>query len=442
MIISNDLLKQFAGDFESSVLNKAVAGAVAKVGLQEASLNNEMLRKHNFVFSDETLKGSITNQKRSGRCWMFAALNTARVETIKKFNMESIEFSQNYTLFWDKLEKANYFLENIITTVEEPLNSRVVAHLLKDPVQDGGQWAMFSGILEKYGVVPKYVMPETFHSSNTDGLLEVLTAMLRKYAQVLRDDFKNGSTLEDLRKKKEGFLSKIYSLLVKALGVPPLKFDFEYKDKNKVFHKDVGITPKEFFDKYIGWNLKDKVSLINAPTDDKPYGKAYTIKFLGTVKEATPIQHINVPIEVLKDAAIKSIKAGEAVWFGCDVVKMAERKLGIMDMDLYNYTLTVGENLEFNKAERLDYGESLLTHAMVFTGVDLDDKGNPIKWEVENSWGDEVGSKGIFSMSDAWFDEYNYQIMVDKKYVDPKWLKALDNEIVELEPWDPMGALA
>ena len=442
MIISNDLLKQFAGDFESSVLNKAVAGAVAKVGLQEASLNNEMLRKHNFVFSDETLKGSITNQKRSGRCWMFAALNTARVETIKKFNMESIEFSQNYTLFWDKLEKSNYFLENIITTVEEPLNSRVVAHLLKDPVQDGGQWAMFSGILEKYGVVPKYVMPETFHSSNTDGLLEVLTAMLRKYAQVLRDDFKNGSTLEDLRKKKEGFLSKIYSLLVKALGVPPLKFDFEYKDKNKVFHKDVGITPKEFFDKYIGWNLKDKVSLINAPTDDKPYGKAYTIKFLGTVKEAEPIHYINVPMEVLKKAAIDSIKAGEPVWFGCDMGPYISRKDGIMDMDVYAYEKTIGELPTFTKEERLDYGDSLLTHAMVLTGVDLDSKGNPIKWQVENSWGDEVGQKGIFSMSDKWFDEYTYQIMVEKKFVEKKWLDALKKPLVELEPWDPMGALA
>ncbi len=442
MIISNELLKKFDESFENDTISRAVTGAVAKSGFQDASLNNEVLKNHNFFFSNQTKKGEITNQKRSGRCWMFAALNTARVETIKKFNMETIEFSENYTLFWDKLEKSNYFLESILETLHEKTGSRLISHLLQGPVQDGGQWAMFSGILEKYGIVPKYMMPETFHSSNTSGLLEILTRMLRKYAQILRSSFENGTSIDDLRKMKEDYLSNIYSLLVKALGKPPVKFDFEYKDKDDNFHKDVGITPKQFFDKYVAWNLKDKISLINAPTNDKPYGKVYTIKYLGTVKEAEPIKHINVPIEVLKDAAIKSIKDGNAVWFGCDVGQMSQRQIGIMDTDIYNYDLTVGKMPEFNKAERLEYGESLLTHAMVFTGVDLDANGKPIKWEVENSWGDEVGKKGIYSMSDKWFDEYNYQIMVDKKYVDKKWLKALDEEIVELEPWDPMGALA
>ncbi len=449
MVITKDMVKKFKEDFENSKLNLAVAGAIANKGINNASLNNEQIRKHNFLFSNEIKRGNITDQKRSGRCWMFAALNTARIETMKKFNMETIEFSENYTLFWDKLEKANYFLENILATLDEKIDSRIMYFLLSDPVQDGGQWAMFAGILNKYGIVPKYMMPETFHSSNTDVLVEILTAMLRKDAMILRDGYNDGKTIEDLRNLKEKFLSNIYSLLVKALGVPPEKFDFEYKDKDKKFHKDLNLTPQEFFKKYIGWNLDDKVSLINAPTDDKPYGRVFTVKFLGTVYEGKKIEHVNVPIEVLKESAIKSIKDGNAVWFGCDVGKMllsgdnnVKLASGIMDTKIYNYDLTVGNMPQFTKTERLVYRESVPTHAMVFTGVDLDENGKPIKWQVENSWGDKVGDKGIYSMSDDWFDEYNYQIMVDKKYVDEKWLKAFDNDIIELEPWDPMGALA
>ncbi len=450
MIITKEMVKKFNDDFHKSKLNLAVAGAIANKGINNASLNNEQIRKHNFLFSHETKRGQITNQKRSGRCWMFASLNTARIETMKKFNMETIEFSENYTLFWDKLEKSNYFLENILATLDEKIDSRIVCFLLGNVVQDGGQWAMFAGILNKYGIVPKYMMPETFHSSNTEVLVEILSSMLRKDAQILREGYNRGKSIEDLRKLKEEFLSNVYSLLVKALGEPPEKFDFEYKDKDKKFHKDLNLTPQEFFKKYVGWNLEDKVSLINSPINEKSYGRAFTIKFLGTIYEAKRVEHINVPIEVLKDAAIKSIKDGNAVWFGCDVGKMLlsggenDTKLasGIMDTKIYNYDLIIENMPQFTKAERLLYRESRLTHAMVFTGVDLDENGKPIKWQVENSWGDKVGDKGIYSMSDDWFDEYNYQIMVDKKYVDKKWLAALENEIIELEPWDPMGDLA
>lgn len=445
MNITYELLQKFEAEFESSAVNKAVAGAVASEGVQKAALNNDVLSFHNFLFSDQTKRGAITNQKSSGRCWMFAALNAARVEIIKKLNIENLkpfELSQNYTLFFDKLEKANYFLENIIKTRSEPLTSRIVWHLLRDPVQDGGQWAMFAGILQKYGAVPKYAMKETFHSSNTRGLLEVLTRILRKDAQILRTSSEAGKDEAALRAMKEEMMSVVYAFLVKCLGKPPKTFDFSYRDKDDKFFRDENLTPKAFFDKYVGWKLGDKVSLINAPTADKPYGKTYTVKFLATVNEAEPIRYINVPSEVLKEAAIKSIKAGEAVWFGCDVGQMSERKIGIMDNRMYNYELVAGMKDDFTKAERLDYGESQLTHAMVFTGVDLDKSGKAIKWQVENSWGEDVGEKGIFSMSDEWFDEYNYQIMVDKKYVDEKWLAALKEKPVELEPWDPMGALA
>lgn len=442
MNITKEMLESFEKDYKKDPVNEAVATAIAKVGINEASFKTEVRRKHNFCFSEETKRGEITNQKKSGRCWMFSSLNAARVKVMEKCNLETFEFSQNYTLFWDKLEKSNYFLESILETLDEPLNGRLLAHLLANPIQDGGQWDMFAGLLKKYGVVPKDMMPETFHSSETAFMVMEMTHRLRKYANILRDGHKNGKSIETLRKEKEGFLSSIYNFLVKALGEPPKVFDFEYRDKDKKFHKVEGLTPVKFFHDFVGWDLNEKISLINAPTKDKPFGKAYTVKFLGTVKEAEPIHYINVPIEVLKKAAIASIKAGDPVWFGCDMGPYIDRKEGIMDMDIYSFSKTLGTLPTFTKEERLDYGDSLLTHAMVLTGVDLDAKGNPIKWQVENSWGDELGKKGIFSMSDAWFDEYTYQIMVEKKFVEKKWLDALKEPLVPLEPWDPMGALA
>lgn len=441
-MIHTDMLTEFKSRFATSKEDQTIKNAVARVGFEDTAFNNEVLRRHNFVFSDETKIGKMTNQKQSGRCWMFAALNTARVDTMKQLNVDHFEFSQNYTLFWDKLEKANYFLESILETSEEPLDSRLLAHLLTDPVQDGGQWDMFSGILQKYGAVPKSAMPETYHSSRTATLNQLLTSKLRQFAKELRNSSQAGHTVEQLHEEKEEMLYFIYSLLVKALGEVPETFTYEYRDKDGNFQRIQDITPREFFQTYVGWDLENMVSLLNAPTADKPYKRAYTVKYLGTVKEAKPVTYINAPIEALKEAAIQSIQAGEPVWFGCDVGKMSERKHGIMDSQTYVYDLVLGQDILLNKAERLDYGESLLTHAMVFVGVDLDANGKPIKWKVENSWGDAVGDKGIFSMEDAWFDEYNYQIAVNKKYIDSKWLKALDEPVIKLEPWDPMGALA
>lgn len=442
MKITQETLQQFQKDYESNPNNKAVQDAIANVGIQEASLNNTVQRRHPFTFSDTTEKGEITNQKSSGRCWMFSALNTARVETMHKLNLKTFEFSQNYTLFWDKLEKSNYFLESILETLDEPTDSRLIMHLLTAPVQDGGQWDMFAGILEKYGAVPKSVMPETFHSSNTRDLNEQLTSKLRENAHTLRKAHADGENAEALQEKKTEMLSHIYSILVKALGPVPTEFTYEYRDKDENFHRISNITPVDFFKKYVGWDLANKVSLINAPTETKPFDKLYTVKFLGTVKELYPIRYLNVTLDTMKKAAIASIKDGEPVWFGCDVGKQSTRKSGIMDLHAFDYETTLNEVSQLDKGERLDYGDSLLTHAMVFTGVNLDENGKPLTWQVENSWGEDPGKKGVFSMSDDWFDQFNYQIMVDKKYLSEDVLALLDQEVIELEPWDPMGALA
>lgn len=433
-MITKKLINKFDKKFKSDKTNMTIKNSISKVGINDASFNNEVLRRHTFEFSNKTDIGKITNQKQSGRCWMFSALNAARVTTIKKLKVENIEFSQNYTLFWDKLEKANYFLDSIIKTKKEKLNSRIVFHLLQDPVQDGGQWDMFKALLDKYGVVPKSIMPETFHSSNTNVMNSHITHVLRNYAKLIREN-------QDVDKLKEDCLYDVYNILIKCLGQPPQKFTFDYRDKDKKFHRISDITAKEFFKKYVGWNLKNMVSLIHAPTKDKEYYKSYTIKYLGSVLEADKIKYINIPIDKMKEIAIKSIKDGSPVWFGCDMAHSIDRTLGIMDLDIFDTNNSLVK-VESSKASRLDYSESLLHHAMVFNGVNLNSQNKPTEWMVENSWGEKAGNKGIFSMSDEWFSEYNYEIMVDKKYLDKEILKVLDQESIELEPWDPFGALA
>lgn len=441
-MIEATLIRNFRERFQADPRNLASRNAVARVGISEASFNNEILRKHNFVFSDETKRGKMTNQKASGRCWMFASLNVARVNVMEELNLETFEFSQNYSFFWDKLEKANYFLESILETLDEETDSRLIKHLLTAPVQDGGQWDMYAGLLKKYGAVPKICMPETYHSSNSGEMCSLITTLLREDACRLRQAYRAGTTAEQLRERKEDMLFDIYKILCKALGEPPTEVNFEYRDKDKNFRRIEGMTPVEFFQKYVGWDLDAKISLINAPTQDKPYGKAYTVDYLGSIREDKPVRYVNVPMECLKEAAIRSIKAGVPVWYGCDVGQSSARKEGLMDEETFDYENTMGVKPGMNKAERLDYSESLLTHAMVLVGVDLDENGKALKWKVENSWGSDRGDDGIYSMTDAWMDEFTYQIMVDRKFVDEETLKAYDGEVIHLKPWDPMGSLA
>ncbi len=440
--LSQDFLAKCKAEVASPV-HEAVRGAIARVGIREVALNHEAPSQHRRGFSIETKMGEITSQKNSGRCWMFAALNVARVKVMEKYNLKNFEFSQTYTIFWDKLEKANYFLESIIKTAHEPANSRIVSHLLQTCTEDGGQWDMFSGLLAKYGSIPKEQMPETFHSSATPTFNLELASYLRFFASELRDQIAAGASEEEVRASKEKMLQGIYGMLEKAFGKVPEKVEFAYRDKDtNEYHRLPAMTPQEFFAETVGWDLTQKVSLINAPTADKPYGRAYTVDFLGSVIDAPEIRYINVPIEELKKAAIKSMEAGVPVWFGCDVGKLSTRESGIMDLDAYVYDRVWEVERRWTKAKRLDYGQSLLTHAMVLTGVDIDNDGKPRCWKVENSWSKDVGNKGVFSISDSWFDEFVYQIMVDREFIDPEVLKALDQPVIHLDPWDPMGALA
>lgn len=439
--ISDDWLAALRGRAGATPERRALDHAVQKNGLDAVAIDQERLNAMQHTFSHVVNGGPITNQKQSGRCWLFAGLNLLRVPVMARLGLETFELSQAYQMFWDKLEKSNYFLESILESLDEPLDGRLVTWLLDHPLQDGGQWDMFVNLVAKYGVVPKWVMPETFHSSQSRRMNQVLTAKLRQSAARLRELAEGGASPAALRDAKEQVLRQVYGALVTFLGEPPARFDFECRGKNGEFHRDGGMTPQAFYRKYVDIDLDQYVSLINAPTADKPYGRTFTVRYLGNVRGGRDVLYLNVAPDALRQATLDQLLAGEVVWFGCDVGKMQDRDAGIMAEDLFGYGPVLGMPLGMTKAQRLDYGESQMTHAMVFTGVNLVD-GRPNRWRVENSWGTEHGDKGFFVMGDDWFDEYMYQVVIHRRHLPQELLAALDQPPIELDPWDPMGSLA
>jgi len=441
--ISFENLAGFSESFNSDRANLIALNSVAKNGINESARGAGAGIKYPHSFSIEIESGDVCNQKKSGRCWMFAALNVMRLDLMKKLNLGNTELSQNYTLFWDKIEKSNYFLENIIETIDEPLSSRTVAWLLTDPVGDGGQWDMFRSIIAKYGIVPQDVMPDTECAQATAELRKFLTLKLREYACTLRSAHEAGESLETLRAMKDEMMNTVYRILAIALGEPPKSLTWETRDKSGKFIRIENITPQDFFAGYIGWNLDDYITVINAPTADKPFNRSFTVKLLGTVRGGKyPVKYLNLPIEELKRITVEQLKNGEVVWFGSDVGQFSSRDLGLLAFESLEADKLLNTDFPMTKAQRLDYGESLMTHAMVITGVNLDENGKPDRWKVENSWGKDVGKNGYYVMSDEWFSEFVYQILLKRSYLSEEQLRAFDSEPIELCPWDPMGSLA
>lgn len=438
--ITEEQTKHYRDSFLANQKQVALQRGVVKNGITASAENVAAHVENTPVFSIDLATGKVANQKQSGRCWMFAALNTFRHKMLQQFKLKDFELSQNYTFFWDKYEKANYFYENILATADQEASSREVAFLLQTPQQDGGQWDMIVSLFQKYGVVPKAVMPESSNSSNSRDLNKYLNKLLRKHAVVLRK-LAAGKDEAAVEAKRKEMLQEVYTLLATALGTPPEVFDFEYRDEEQNYHIDQQLTPQSFYEKYVGVNLDDYVSLINAPTADKPYNRSYTVSMLGNVVGGAPVKYLNLDMETFKQLAVKQLKDGESVWFGCDVGQSSTRDSGIMALNAFDIDDLFEADFTMTKAERLDYGDSLMTHAMVLTGVDVVD-GKSTKWKVENSWGEKVGEKGFFVMSDAWMDEYTYQIVVRKDYLTTEQLAAFEAEPVVLAPWDPMGALA
>ncbi len=434
-------LKAFRKAFRGNPRYTLIQNAVTSVGVDELAANHALLNTMEHSFSHLLDDWEVTNQKKSGRCWMFAGLNLLRVGAMKKMNLKNFEFSQNHTMFWDKFERANYMLEAILRTAGRPVDDRVVAFLLDGFAGDGGQWDMFVDIIRKHGLVPKTVMPETESSSNTGRMNAILRRKLREGSRELRELVAGGAKSRDLKARKREILDVVHRILCIHLGTPPERFLWQWNDKDRKFHRDGEMTPQEFAAKYVTLPVDDYLCLIQDPRKTSAYGKTYTVEHLGSVVGGRGVKYLNIEADLMKRIAMKQIMGGEPVWFGCDVGQHMKRDLGLWDAKLFDYEGLYDTRFSMKKAERLVYHESVASHAMLFTGVDVLD-GKPRRWRVENSWGDTSGKKGFYLMNDSWFDEHVLAIAAPKGLLPAALQKAWDLDPVVLPPWDPMGALA
>lgn len=439
-------IEELRNSFRSDSNNRVIQNALSKNDIREMAINRNQVSIENNIFSNQVEpRVAVTNQKSSGRCWMFAALNVLRRELIKKYNLPNdFELSQTYLFFWDKLERMNYNLECIIQTADRNIDDRTVSTILNDPVADGGQWDMFVNLIKKYGIVPKSVYGETFHSSNSGAMNALFKTKFRQTAIYIRDILKKENGIEYARKCKHEFNKFAFNTLCKLLGTPPNNFIWEYVDKSKQYQRLYVKSPQEFFRDVLSVNLDDYVCIINDPRSDHEYYKLYTVEFLGNVVGGQPIRYLNVPIEVMENVTLASLMDNNVVWFGCDVGK--ERLDEIMSLDIKQYGDLLNTSFDMTKEERLETGESQMTHAMVFSGfnlIDLNGQKIVTRWEVENSWGKRAETNGYYIMTNEWFYEYMYEVVVHKKYATQHMLDSLaSQEVTTLPLWDPMGALA
>ncbi|MBP5550511.1 MAG: C1 family peptidase [Bacilli bacterium] len=433
-------LARLEENYSSNQSHTILRHALSKTALADVVSSKDDIQDVDFKFSIDIPTMQATNQKSSGRCWIFAACNVLREIIGKKANIKEFEISQSYIAFYDKYEKFNYALESIIDLIDHDPDERVLSHVLNLGIQDGGQWDMFVNIVKKYGICPKNILPETFASSNTGAMNQFINVQIRKFAATAQKYYKEVG-IEEVKKYKNELLEKMYNFLCDCYGNPVKEFAFEYVDKDNKYHRDEVFTPNSFFDKFIGSEIDNYVSIIDSPTQDKPYGKTYTIAYLGNVIGGKEITHLNLPINRMKELVISQLKDGEIVWFGSDCGKEGNREDGIWDPNLFDFASAFGMDFSYSKEDALNYHMSVMNHAMCITGVNLVDDA-PTKWKIENSWGTDRAKAGYYMMSDEWFDKYVYQAVIHKKYLNNKELKALDGKKIILKPWDPMGSLA
>lgn len=433
------MIRKYRTTYHDDAAAMVYSAAVSRIDFETVTFDNKAASRLPNHFSIDLHLSSATNQKKSGRCWLFASMNIFREKVAEKCNMERAELSGAYLAFWDKFEKINFFLEAGIDTASLQKGDRTLDWITAG-IGDGGQWDMMVSIVDKYGVVPVDVMPDNAQATDTRRHWSLLNSRLRKdMTELRRLSAAEGEAAARIR--KEEMLEGYFRALCILYGEPPERFDFVYEDKDDVFHEDKGLTPKEFYDKYVGIDLKDYVSLINSPTDDKPFGRSYTVKYLGSTVEES-VRYLNLPMEELERLAVEQLKSGEPVWFGSDSGKYGSSKTGIWDPASYVAEKMLGLDTTMTKADRLDYNDSRMSHAMVLSGVNLDENGRPDRWKIENSWGEDSGFKGYFIGSREWFMEFVYQIVINKKFLSEEQLSAYNEEPAVLEPWDPMGALA
>lgn len=428
---------------EKKEIANMLSHAIKDKGIRAAVFREKMNIDDGFKWDVELPKYSIGNQGATGRCWIYAALHMICPSIIKKHQLRDISLSQNYIAFYDLLEKANYFLEIILETLNDDIDSRLLNLKLMHPIQDAGQWFFFQNIIEKYGIVTQDAMPDTMHSKNTGELIAVLADLLREAAGTIRLKYRQSMRKEELRKIKEERLKVVYWILSMSLGEPPEQFDTTLELNDGTVIKERSITPQNFYKKYFFENYNtDYYMLVNIPTENKPYFENYKVSYLGNVWGADNSFYLNLPMDCLKELVQKQIKDGMPVWFGCDSRVYADRKNGVYSLENFELQKLGFKNKMLNKEENLQYGLSNLTHAMVIKGFSCDQRGKPEKWLVENSYGEEIGRSGLFSMSDQWFDLFVYEVVIHKRYLEPELLNCYEKESIILPPWDVLGNLA
>lgn len=439
--IKKEFLDKTLKEYEKNPTSKVARHALSNADISIVSQSKDLVKDMDFNFDINIKTMPVTNQRASGRCWIFAACNLMREKLGKQFDITNFEISQSYIAFYDKLEKLNYVLEVLMELIKKEYDDRTLQFVLKSGVGDGGQWDMIVSVVKKYGICPKNVFGETATSNNTRLMNQLFNAELRHFASESRVVLKEKG-ISAVKKLKESYMKRFYKALVSCYGVPPTKFDFEYTDSKGNYHIKRGYTPNKYFEEFIGDELDNYVSVINAPTKDKPFMRSYTVKYLGNVVGGKTVTHLNLPMERMKELIVSQLKDNQIVWFGSDVSSYGERNVGIWDDRLFDYKSLLDLDIKMEKGESLDFAASAMNHAMCITGVAFNKNKVPTKWKIENSWGEASGQKGYYIMSASWFDQYTYQAVVNKKYLTKDELKAYKGAPIVLKPWDPMGSLA
>ena len=439
--LSVEDLQSLRDSFTADETNRIAMNAVTAAGIDKVAKNYDRARLLQRRFSTIVDNGEVTHQDRSGRCWLFSSLNVARFVAKKNMDLEQFEFSQNYAMYYDKLERVNYFLKDVAALVEagEPADSRLIQHLLADVMGDGGQWTMAMNVYKKYGAVPKDLFPETESSKNTGPMNNKLCELMR---QAVAHMYENPENIDQIVKNATEAGHRILTI---HLGEPPVSFDWEWTDKDDEFHRDGEITPVEFWKKYVGSaDLESYVCLVDDPRKEHPKGRKIAIEHLGNVVGGDATEYLNVPNQFMKDCVRRVlVEQGIPVWFGAECGPMMDREAGAWATDLFEYDRVYGVRFDLSKEQRVRFGNSAMDHAMAFAGVDVADDGTTTRrWRVENSWGDKIADKGYFTMSDDWFTEYVYEVAVPKALLPEEYQKALEEPAISLPAWDPMGALA
>lgn len=437
--ISADMLGKIKAKQTNTAADRALRNALAGTSINQLATLANNPAEYDTHFSHRVPGKGITDQKSSGRCWLFTGMNVMRAKMIAKYGLGDFQFSQSYNFFFDQLEKANLFLQAVLDNAGKPMNDQLVEWLFKHPLSDGGTFCGVQDAVMKYGLVPAEVMPESYNANNTSRMSAIITLKLREYGLELRKAVADGKKKSAIEARKIEMLSTVYRILASCLGEPPTKFTYTMKDAAGKPISTKEYTPMSFYEEYVGADLRGNyVMLMNDPS--RPYNKTYTIDMDRHNYDGEQWTFVNLPMEDIKEMAIASIKDSTMMYYSCDVGQCYNSKTGVLSLDNYDYASLFNTDFPMNKAERISTFASASSHAMTLMAVDLDENGKPKKWMVENSWGPTSGYKGHLIMTDEWFDAYSFRLVVEKKYVPARILKLLEQKPELLPAWDPLFA--